>query len=231
MALFTMDGMFFIFRWFHFFFGITWIGLLYYFNFVQGPFFNETDASTKSNAIQKLVPRALFWFRWSAMVTFITGWLIIGGKGHTLGSAFLTSSWGVSILAGGIIGSFMWANVWFIIWPNQKTVIQSATQAASGGTALPNAAACAAKAGLASRHNVLYSIPMLFLMGAASHLGVAMDETSNVMGFFGVFALIMIALQFNAMKGKMGPLTSVKGVIHCGFALALAFYFLMEGML
>ena len=73
MALFSKDGAEFLLRWLHFLSGITWIGLLYYFNFVQGPFFAEADAATKSVATQKLVPRALWWFRWSASLTFLTG--------------------------------------------------------------------------------------------------------------------------------------------------------------
>jgi uncharacterized membrane protein len=72
-AIFSMDGVLFLLRWFHFFFGIIWIGLLYYFNFVQGPFFTEIDAATKGTAVQKLVPRALWWFRFGAMYTFIMG--------------------------------------------------------------------------------------------------------------------------------------------------------------
>ena len=77
MALFSAAGIQFLLRWLHFLAGITWIGLLYYFNFVQGPFFAEADASTRSVATQKLVPRALWWFRWSAMVTFLSGLTIL----------------------------------------------------------------------------------------------------------------------------------------------------------
>ena len=66
---------YFFMRWMHYFFGIIWIGHLYYFNFTQAPFFAETDPATKSNAIQKLLPRALWWFRWGAMMTFITGFI------------------------------------------------------------------------------------------------------------------------------------------------------------
>ena len=83
-ALFSLEGLMFGMRWLHFFFGVMWIGHLYYFNFVQGSFFNETDAATKSNAIQKLVPRALWWFRWGAFWTLTTGLIIIGYKGHQL---------------------------------------------------------------------------------------------------------------------------------------------------
>src|SRR5689334_16064577 len=99
-ALFNLEGFMFLLRWFHFFFGIIWIGLLYYFNFVQGAFFAETDASTKSGAIQKLVPRALWWFRWGAMYTFLTGLLYLGLRGHRDGAAIFETSWGVAILTG-----------------------------------------------------------------------------------------------------------------------------------
>ena len=226
-ALFSSEGIFFVLRWLHFIFGITWIGLLYYFNFVQGPFFTETDASTKSNAIQKLVPRALAWFRWSAMFTLITGWFIILGRTHQ-GAGLLGTSWGVAILTGGSIATLMWFNVWFVIWPNQKIVIQSATQAATGGQALPGAAAAAARAGVASRTNVLYSVPMLFFMGAASHLPFTVKENAPYGLLALVLALIFGALQFNAMKGKMGPMASIKGVIHLGFALAAVLSVLVE---
>src|SRR2546421_12064407 len=78
MALFTGDGWLFLLRWFHFLAGITWIGLLYYFNFVQTPFFATADAPVRTGMIAgSLVGRALWWFRWGAMFTFITGWLII----------------------------------------------------------------------------------------------------------------------------------------------------------
>src|SRR4051794_34593841 len=98
-ALFSMDGLFMILRWFHFFFGVIWIGLLYYFNFVQGSFFAETDAATKSNAIQKLVPRALWWFRWAAMFTLITGVAYLGLRDNQLAHNW-HNAYGVAILTG-----------------------------------------------------------------------------------------------------------------------------------
>src|SRR6478672_6139637 len=96
-ALFSLDGFMFLLRWLHLFFGVIWIGHLYYFNFVQGAFFGETDAATKSNAIQKLVPRALWWFRWGAMFTMITGVIYVGLKGHLGGAEMFATSWGVAI--------------------------------------------------------------------------------------------------------------------------------------
>ncbi len=226
-ALLNADGFMFLLRWFHIFFGVIWIGLLYYFNFVQGNFFAETDATTKSNAIQKLVPRALWWVRWAAMFTMITGVLYIGHKAHQ-GAAIFATSWGISILNGATLGLIMWANVWFVIWPNQKVVIESATQAAKGGQAIPTAAACGARAGVASRTNVMFSIPMLFMMGAASHLPIAVNPDANLGILAAVYAVLFGALELNALKGKTGPLTTVKGVIHCGFGLAVVVYALME---
>src|SRR5438128_2652834 len=100
MALFSAAGIQFLLRWLHFLSGITWIGLLYYFNFVQGPFFAEADASTRSVATQKLVPRALWWFRWSAMVTFLSGLTIL-----ILRRASWSDPWGITILTGAAFGT------------------------------------------------------------------------------------------------------------------------------
>lgn len=219
-ALFSMDGATFALRFLHYFFGVVWIGLLYYFNFVQGAFFNETDGATKSNAIQKLVPRALWWFRFGALYTFLTGLIILLYKGHQLGATFLETSYGVNILIGATLGIFMAANVWFVIWPAQKVVIQSATQVAGGGQPLANAAAKAAQAGLASRTNTLFSVPMLFFMGAASHLQYQVTNSSLLLGVAG---LIILGIEGNALKGKMGPLTTIKGVITSGFVLTAIF--------
>src|SRR6185436_11271837 len=103
-AIANKEGLLFLLRWGHFIFGIAWIGMLWYFNFVQGPFFAETDAPTKTEATKKLVPRALWYFRNGAMGTFVTGWLIIGirasGPG---GSELMMSSWGTTILTGAIM--------------------------------------------------------------------------------------------------------------------------------
>ena len=224
-ALFTHSGIHFLFKWLHIFFGLLWIGHLYYFNFTQGAFMAQTDAPTKSQAFQKLVPIALWWFRWGAMWTFVTGLIML----HTAGNMgfSLQGDWGIKILTGGIMGILMWFNVWFIIWPNQKVLIQSATQAANGGQPLPNAPASAAKALLASRTNTLFSIPMLFFMVGASHLPIQMDM-ANQMNYYIAFLILVAALEFNAIKGKLGPMTTVKGVITSGFALTAVIYFMME---
>lgn len=211
-------------RWVHFLAGVVWIGLLYYFNFVQGPFFAEADAQTKNVAIAKLVPRALWWFRWGAMFTFLSGLFIIMGRGHIAGAEIYSTSWGVNILTGALFATIMFLNVWLVIWPNQKVVIQSATQVLGGGQALPNAASCAAKAGLASRTNTLLSIPMLLLMGMASHLGHSIDPAKSLAPYWIAIFILALLIEGNALKGKQGPMTTVKGVITCGFVLTAIVY-------
>ncbi len=222
-GLFTLEGFIYGLRWFHYFFGVIWIGLLYYFNFVQGPFMGETDAPTKAQVTQKLVPRALWWFRYGALFTFLTGLTILGIRGHQMGAAFMQSSWSLCILTGALLGTLMFLNVWLVIWPNQKIVIANAVAVASGKPADPKAAAAAPKAALASRTNVLFSIPMLFFMGAGRHVPVYLSESSRWV-YWAPVLLLIGALELNAIKGKMGPLTTVKGVIHMGFVLTVVLY-------
>lgn len=216
-------------RWIHIFFGVIWIGHLYYFNFVQGAFFAEVDAGVKSVAIQKLVPRALWWFRWGAMWTIVTGLLMYGLLGHQLGSSFMVSSRGIFITMGIILGLVMWANVWFRIWPCQKMVLRSATPVATGGQAIPEAAARAASAGLASRHNVFFLHSNVVFYGSSEPLGCCCESDSEHLRLLlGIFLVATAVFEYNAIKGKLGPLTTVKGVVHAGFAFALVLYVLAE---
>ena len=228
MALLSFVGTLFLLRWIHFLAGITWIGLLYYFNFVQGPFFAEADAATKSSATQKLVPRALWWFRWSALLTFLSGAAILGMLKASWGNP-----WGITILTGAAFGTMMLLNVWLVIWPNQKVVIASAVAAAGGGQANPAAAAAGRRAFLASRTNVLFSFPMLFFMGAASHF--PLNPARNA-GLFGLLLLAIIALlELNALIGSTGlakkPIETVRGVIVTGIITALVMYCLAQEIL
>lgn len=226
-SILSMEGALFILRWFHFFFGIIWIGHLYYFNFTQGVFMGKADGKEKVALQTKLLPEALWWFRYGAMGTFLVGWLYLAMKGHMAGGfEIFKTSWGVFILIGAVLGSQMWANVWFIIWPKQKIVIASAEQVANGGQALPEAAGAGAAAMLASRTNTLLSIPMLFFMAASSHLPANVTENSNFGALAAVVAVAVAAIEYNAIKGKLGPMTTVKGVVHMGFALAAVLYVL-----
>ncbi len=199
----------FIFRWAHVLFGIVWIGMLYYFNFVQTEYFKEAEADAKADAVKKLAPRALWWFRWGAMFTFLTGLVLL----HQIGAG--TSFLGMPVIwVGALAGILMFLNVWLIIWPKQQVVL---------GLKEGDGPACAAKAGLASRTNTLLSGPMLFGMLGSKHLYIA--DVSAV--GFGACILIILALEANALFGKTGPMTSVKGVIHCSLALTVLLWALL----
>lgn len=125
-------------------------------------------------------------------------------------------------------GTLMFLNVWFVIWPNQKIVIESTTLVAQGKAALPEAANAAARAGVASRTNTLFSMPMLFLMVGARHMPMGASDSPKYLLFTILMALIMGGLEFNALKGKTGPMTSIKGVIHLGLVLTVVVYVLLE---
>jgi uncharacterized membrane protein len=228
LALFSSEGFLYFLRWFHYFFGVAWIGLLYYFNFVQTPFMGDatTDAGTKSTVTRGLVPRALWWFRWAAMFTFLTGFTIFMIRAHQ-NPASLTAPWGVGIITGASMAILMFLNVWLIIWPNQKVIIANANNVAAGQPANPNVAAHAARAGVASRTNVLFSLPMLFFMGAGRYL--PWQPAESLVTYYVVFGLIIGVIEFNAIKGKMvKPLSTVKDVIHWSLALWLVIYLLFE---
>ncbi len=225
----------FMLRWVHFLAGITWIGILYYFNFVQTPFFAETEAGVRTAAIQKLVPRALWWFRWGAMFTFLAGISIYLLRMNEMGAGlFYSSPYGVTITVGGLLGILMFLNVWLVIWPNQQVVIASANQVASGGQALPAAAGAGRRGALASRTNTVFSIPMLLYMGAASHYPQMVHQSTS-RGLFWLLVIIIVgAVEANALVGTQGatkvPLDSVKGALWFGFLLAGILFLLTIGL-
>ena len=195
----------FIIRWGHVMFGVAWVGLLYYFNFIQGAYFAEATAEAKADATKKLAPRALWWFRWGAMGTMLTGLYLLS----VLGAA--SSQY---ILIGATMGTLMFLNVWLIIWPNQKIVI---------GLEQGDAAAAGAKALLASRTNTLFSAPMLYGMLASKH-GVQIEAFSfSDLGFLLAIGIILL-LELNAIFGKTGPIASVKGVIHSSLGLTVVLF-------
>ena len=227
-ALFTHDGLTMILRFIHFFAGVAWIGHLYYFNFVQGAFMPEVDATVKNNVFAKLVPRAMFWFRYGALFTFLSGAAMLAIEAQGLGGDFMNTSYGIFISVGALLGTLMFLNVWLIIWPIQKRLIANGVASLNGGTVDAEAAKLAPKALLASRTNVLFSIPLLFFMGACRHLVLNIPENFSCGLVMGVTTTLILALEFNAIKGKLGPLTTVKGVIHCGLGLLVVLYGLIE---
>jgi uncharacterized membrane protein len=164
----------FIMRWLHIICGVMWIGLLWYFNFVSTPTMPKIPAELKPALSRFITPAALFWFRWGAMGTIVFGIILAWMNGYlvqayTLDATekFATTSY-VLIGIGMWLGTIMWFNVWFLIWPNQ----QKALNIDNAYPDLPQADkdASAKTAGMFSRINTMLSIPMLFCMAAASHM-------------------------------------------------------------
>jgi len=157
--------------WLHVAAGVTWIGLLYYFNFIQAPSIGEANADAEGPgpaAITKYVaPRALLWFRWAALVTWLSGALFLFLNG-TLGDAFelglrTGNPYATTIGIGAWLGTIMLFNVWILIWPNQKKVlgiVEATAEEKARGARI---------AFLASRTNTMLSIPMLMSMVGAGH--------------------------------------------------------------
>ena len=159
-------------RWFHIVAGITWIGLLYYFNVVQTPGLAVAAADKGgpggAGVSKYIAPRALLWFRWAAVVTWVTGAIyLIAGYGPDTASAILKAftlqSGFRTIGVGAWLGTIMLFNVWFLIWPNQKKILGFVPATDE------EKAAARKTAGMASRINFILSLPMLMCMGGQAH--------------------------------------------------------------
>ena len=151
-------------RWLHIASGVMWIGLLYYFNFVQTPSMPKIPDAEKPAISKVISPAALWWFRWGAMATIVTGLLLAMVSGFLVQAISLQKPF-TAIGLGMWLGTIMWFNVWFIIWPNQKKALGIVTVP-------PEEKAAAAKlAGMTSRINTMLSLPMLYCMVAQSHGG------------------------------------------------------------
>jgi uncharacterized membrane protein len=152
-------------RWLHVLSGVMWIGLLWYFNFVQTPSMPQIPDEQKPAVSKVIAPRALFWFRWGAMSTIVTGLLLAWMNGY-IGQALSFKPPATAIGIGMWLGIIMWFNVWFIIWPNQKKALGIVQVS-------PEEKAKAAKmAGMTSRFNTMLSIPMLYCMVAQQNGGL-----------------------------------------------------------
>jgi len=181
-------------RWIHVMAGIAWIGHLYFFNFVNLPFQGTIGADIKKVVNPQLITRALWWFRWGAMATFIVALLLftqlymyIPGVGFGATELFsneqgLTGR-AIWILLGMTFGTIMWFNVWFIIWPAQQKILRGVRDGVPADPALPKRAA------LTSRVNTYLSAPMLFGMLSATHYGAINFVTGVVTIALGLFAI------------------------------------------
>jgi uncharacterized membrane protein len=175
--------------------GVTWIGLLYFFNFVQTPSFAEMSDTSRSEVLRKISFRALWWFRYAALLTFLFGVMLVGiqGDGENTDLYFSGVS-GTAILTGILLGTTMFLNVWGVIWRKQKVIIGSAERVAAGGEADPAAAAAAKPAARASRCNTFFSVPMLWYMVFAAHGAVWFDQFDG--GTIGYWILVLALWAF-----------------------------------
>lgn len=154
------------FRFLHIFVGILWIGLLYYFNFVQIPTMPTVPAELKPGVTKYIAPAALFWFRWAAVATVVMGLILAEStQPGYVGQALMLKAGFRTIGVGAWLGIIMALNVWVVIWPNQKkalgiVVVDDAAKAKAASVAM-----------MASRINLILSIPMLYCMVGQTHIG------------------------------------------------------------
>lgn len=242
LELFTEAGLQFAWRWFHVIAGICWIGLLYYFNFVQVPAFAQMEASARNNAMDKLAWRALWWFRWAAVFTFITGVFMLEKIIRENPADYTDNPELVKITIGALLGTIMLLNVWGIIWRGQKVVIANARNVQAGGEADPAAPAAGRGALMASRQNTIFSFAMLFFMVGATHFNSSSAGADPSPGAFLLIGIIIMAvLELNAIglmpwkkevgKGLNWMYESHKNALISGAVVAVVYWLLTEILL
>ena len=244
MEIFHRVGLSEAFRISHVIVAVMWMGLLWFFNFVQTPAFAEMEASSRNDAFDKLTWRALWWFRWSAAATVLFGLLIIAiaPKGLYGKDFWIHTAQGPALAIGILFGLVMFLNVWLVIWPNQQIVIANARTLKAGGEANPNAAAAARAGAMASRQNTIFSLPLLVFMVAASHFYALAPNFGNVISaskawiYSLIGVIVLIVLELNALgmisgRGNTGLnviYETHKNAMYTGFALIVLFYILAE---
>jgi uncharacterized membrane protein len=245
MAIFSKSGFGAAFLIAHVIVAMMWMGLLWFFNFVQTPAYAEMDGAARNNAFDKLTWRALWWFRWAAVMTVAFGLIVIavGGK-DAFGGDFWKSSAGVTLLIGILFGVTMLYNVWMVIWPAQQKVIGNARNVQAGGEADPTAAAAGRAGAMASRQNTIFSLPLLVFMVGASHF-YALDHFSFRPGgakwlvYFLIGLAVLVVLELNALGKISGRGNTGLNVIYethinalyTGIGLIIGFYILAEILL
>ncbi len=203
-----------LFRYLHILSGITWIGLLYFFNLVNLPLLKfplkkPFDVAMGEKATANITLKTLFWFRWGAMFTFLFGLILIYIKGTQFGSHsgyfFDNGPAGYLILMGVLLGIVMWFNVWFIIWPNQQVILSNNKAIAAGASDADKAKMTAENgprvknAVMASRFNTWASVPMLFGMVFGAH-GAGSSDWSSYMMPLAFLAVILLAMMYFSNK-------------------------------
>src|SRR5450432_3836866 len=245
MEIFSRFGAQGVFQIAHVIVAVMWMGLLWFFNFVQTPAYAEMEPGARNNAFDKLTWRALWWFRFAAMMTVASGLLILlitgfGNSGY--GSDFWKSPPGAGLAAAILLALIMLYNVLGVIWPNQQIVIANARNVQAGGEANPAAPAAARAGAMASRQNTIFSFSVFLFMVGTEHF---FNDFGHFKGqpaagirvlFYIVLLAIAVVMEMNAL-GKIGG-TAAGGynviydthqyAIYTAVGLMLFFYLFFE---
>ena len=245
MFLFTKAGFWGAFRYIHVLSAVMWMGLLWFFNFVQTPAYAEMDPGARNNAFDKLTWRALWWFRWAAIATLGTGILVLGAgssikeAGTSLyGGDFWKTSSG-SMLAAAILFAFIMAyNVWMVIWPAQQIVIDNARKVAAGGEANPEAPKAARRGAMASRQNTIFSFAVFLGMVGTQHFFPGYDNPNALTKvlFYLIVLAIAVGMEANALgmfgteagKPNTWMFDTHQNAIYAASGLAVFFWLFFE---
>jgi hypothetical protein len=252
MEIFHRYGLWGAFRISHVLVAVMWMGLLWFFNFVQTPAYAEMDPAARNQAFDKLTWRALWWFRWAAAATVLFGFLILlwGGFGENdvySGDFWTKSSSGPLLFTSLLMGIVMFLNVWLVIWPKQQIVIGNARTLLAGGEANPDAAAAARAGAMASRQNTIFSIPVLVFMVGTSHfwngpnsfIGTGGLSSGKGIAMILIGIVLIAVLEANALGYISGRGNTGLNIIYethrnamiTGFAIVAVMYILSEILL
>lgn len=206
MPEFSLAGWQFLLRGMHLLSVIVWLGLSYYFNFIHNEYFREAVPDARADLIRKLVPLGVTWSRIAALCTVLTGALLLLSAGRTF------AEWSLDLGVGVLLGVMMLANVLFVIWPKYRIAC---------GLSAGDASVAGPRAQLASRINVVFSLPLILFMTSAAHLaGVTIGDTTPAR--IVLVLLIVAALEVHAVTGRIWTvMLGAKGLAGCSIAFAL----------
>jgi uncharacterized membrane protein len=242
MFLFTKSGFWGAFRYIHVLSAVMWMGLLWFFNFVQTPAYAEMEPAARNNAFDKVTWRALWWFRWAAIATLVTGILIIGAGSSLSPSAYNGDFWKSSpglMLSAAILFAFIMAyNVWMIIWPAQQIVITNARNVQAGQEPNPEAPKAARRGAMASRQNTIFSFTVFLGMVGTQHFfgGYDQPNAATRVIFYIIVLAVAVLFEMNAL-GRFGtdpgkPNTQMydthQMAIYYASGLAIVFWLFFE---
>jgi hypothetical protein len=198
-------------RWGHYLAGAAWVGLLYFFNFVQAPAFANLTDTSRADALREISTRAMAFRRWCAVATVATGVLILIFQKPFDGDylEYFSTAHGLAVAFGSVLGLVMFGNVWLVIAPNQRIVVQSADQVVTGRGAMPEAPLAAKRLARAERCNALLSVPMLWFMAVGPHFAGGIDRFTTLPGrdyigsAWAIFIITVGVIELSAL-GQIG---------------------------